>query len=366
VLRGVSAYAQEHGYWSFYFQPRALEMPIPGWLARWEGDGIIARIANEKMANVLARTKLPVVDLRNSVRGTRYPAVGPDNREVARLGAEHFLERGFRHFAFCGMPRGEYRFMDQRHDWFTTFLDEAGCRCATFALSLDHHGAKAWDRQQNRLAAWLDRLPKPLAVMAFNDEFGVHVLDACQRAGLAVPEQVAVLGSGNDETLCTLCTPPLSSIHLDVERIGYAAAALLDRLISGQPPPSETLERPPREIIVRRSTDVLATDDREFAAALRFLRDHACEGIRVRDVVNHALISRSSLERRFKHWLGRTPHSEIRRVQLERAKHLLRETSLPLSTIAHRSGFPSVNYFSEVFHGATGSTPGVFRRKGIR
>ncbi|MBN2024520.1 MAG: DNA-binding transcriptional regulator [Pirellulales bacterium] len=364
LLRGISTYVQEHGYWSFLFRPQDLDMPVPSWLGRWDGDGVIARVDSVKMAKALRQTGLPVVDLRNSIESIRFPAVGPDNRAIARLATDHFLQRGFRHFAFCGMPWGQYRYMDRRREHLRALLEEAGLSLAEFELGPER-GPKGWDQQQDRLAEWVAGLPKPVAVIACNDDHGVHVVDACQRAEQVVPEEVAVLGVDDDQTLCTLCTPPLSSINIDLERIGYEAAALLDRLMAGGASPDETIELAPRGIVVRHSTDVLATDDRDVARAVRFIRERACEGIQVSDVVNHVMLSRSSLERRFRAVLGRPPGAEIRRVQLDRARELLTQTTLPLSVVALRSGFQSLNYFFEVFQKTLGTTPTRFRRRQI-
>jgi len=361
LLRGVSTYVQEHRYWSFLFRPRDLDMPVPSWLGRWDGDGVIARVDSLKMARALRQTGLPVVDLRNSVESIRFPAVGPDNEAIARLATEHFLDRGFRHFAFCGMPRGRYRYMDQRRDHVRFHLKEVGLGLAEYELS-QGRGPRGWDREQDRLAKWLAELPKPVAVIACNDDHGMHVLDACHRAEQRVPEDVAVLGVDDDQTLCTLCTPSLSSINVNLERIGYEAAALLDGLMAGGKPPKSIVEIEPRGLVVRSSTDVLATDDRDVANAIRFIREHACEGIQVSDVVRHVMISRSNLERRFRAVLGRPPGAEIRRVQLDRARELLTQTSLPLATVAERSGFHSLNYFFEVFHKSLGTTPARYRR----
>jgi LacI family transcriptional regulator len=363
LLRGIAAYAREHGYWSFAFQPRGLESHAPQWLAGWQGDGILARVNDRSTADLLAKLHVPVVDLRNSIPTPPFPGLGPDNRRVAQLAVEHFVERGFRQFAFCGMPRGTYRYMDRRRDSFAEILEAGGHPCDQFQLAPSPRGAGGWDDAQDRLARWIAGISKPLAVMACNDDYGIRVLDACQRAEAAVPEEVAVLGVDDDQTLCALATPPLSSVNLDLEGIGYAAAALLDRLIGGESPPQRITELAPRGVVMRQSTDVLATTDAAVAAALRFMRANASSGISVGDVVRHVLVSRSSLERRFKAVLGRTPSVEIRRIQIQRAKELLAETTLTLAAVARRSGFESRNYFSEVFRKAVGMTPGKYRRR---
>jgi LacI family transcriptional regulator len=188
------------------------------------------------------------------------------------------------------------------------------------------------------------------------------VLDACARGDLLVPEQAAVIGVDNDELLCGLCNPPLSSVIPNPEGIGYEAAAWLDRMMQGEKASDDAmLEVPPLGITVRQSTDIFAVPDAEIARALRFIRDHACEGVTVQDVLNHLRVSRSWLERGFRNHLGRSPQAEIRRTQVARCKELLRMTDLPLERIARLTGFKHPEYMSVLFKRETGETPGRYR-----
>jgi LacI family transcriptional regulator len=222
--------------------------------------------------------------------------------------------------------------------------------------------AQLWDRDQSRLISWLMELPKPVAVFATNDLLGHHVLDACGVGELSAPEQVAVLGVDNDELLCGLCDPPLSSINPDPERIGYEAASWLDRMMKGERTPDEAfLEVPPLGIVVRQSSDIFAVPDEDFATALRFIREHACDGITVKEVAEHVAVSRSWLERHFRLHLNRSPQAEIRNVQIKRCKELLRDTDLPLRTISRLAGFKHIEYMSVVFKRLTGESPGHYR-----
>jgi LacI family transcriptional regulator len=198
--------------------------------------------------------------------------------------------------------------------------------------------------------------------MACNDIRGQQVLTACRAIGVAVPDEVAVLGVDNDEVLCDLADPPLSSIIPDTRRIGYEAAACLDRMMCGEPPPGPTTVIPPLGVVTRRSTDVLAVDDRALAHAARFIRERACEGITVQDILDGIPLSRSVFERRFLKTFGRTPKAEIVRTQLRRVMQLLAETDLPLKQIADRTGFEHPEYMSAAFKKRTGLTPGVYRR----
>ena len=167
---------------------------------------------------------------------------------------------------------------------------------------------------------WIKSLPKPVGVMACNDERGLQVLDACRRAGVAVPDEVAVIGVDNDLPMCELAIPPLTSVDVNAEGIGYEAAALLERMMSGKKPPAKPTMLPPRGVITRRSTDLIASEDEEVSRAVRYIREHACNRLQVSDVLTHMGMSRASLQQRMKQIVGRTIHQEIQRVRLNRAK----------------------------------------------
>jgi LacI family transcriptional regulator len=213
------------------------------------------------------------------------------------------------------------------------------------------------------VAGWIRSLPKPLGLIACNDFRGIQALDACRRAGIAVPEEVAVVGVDNEELVCTLAYPPLSSVVPNARSIGYEAAALLNRLMKWGPAPTTPLFIPPVEVVTRLSTDVNAIADPDVAAAMRFIREHACEGIAVADVLSQVPVSRSVLQRRFRNLLGRSIHGMIAGVRLQRAKRLLVETDLPLSVIAQRTGYSHVEYLCAAFRQAVGLPPGAYRRE---
>ena len=361
LLRGVARYVHERGPWSVFFQPQGLEASPPPWLGKWQGQGILVRINNRRMANAVLRTRLPAVDVRNALADVGLPGIGPDNQRVARLIFQHFFDIGIRRFGFCAAPRGENRFLDARADAFFQLVENAGYRCEVYRPPA---GRRAdWERGQARLAQWLKRLPKPAGIMACDDDRGLQVLDACLRAGLRVPDELAVIGVNNDEHLCGLANPAMSSVDVGAERIGYEAAALLDRLMAGEKPPRETLELPPRGLVARRSSDWVSCEDRLVSAALELIRQRACDGVDTVALAEAVYLSRSTLERRFLRQIGRTPKQEILRVRLARAKELLLYTELSLAAVAERTGFRSSSYFCEVFHQETGVTPGAFRRE---
>jgi LacI family transcriptional regulator len=361
LLEGMARYVRERGPWSIYFRPHGLGEPPPPWLRGWKGDGILARIDDRRMARAVLATGLPAVDLRGRLPDLGLPRVGVDNRALARMALEHLRERGFRHFAFCGLPRGEHPHMDQRCDDFTRLVREAGCPCAVFPPP--RHRGRSWEQEQQQLAGWLRGLPRPVGIMACNDDRGQQLLDACRRAGVLVPDEAAVISVENDPLLCGLATPPLTSIDVNPQQVGYEAAALLERLMAGRRLPAQGIFLDLCRVVTRQSTDVLALQDPELVKAVRLIRERACEGIGVEDVLAGVCLSRSVLERRFKQVLGRTPKAAILAVQLERARQLLAETDLPLADVARRCGFRSEKYFGDIFHIKTGVRPGAYRRR---
>lgn len=360
LLRGIIRYQQEHGPWSIYFKPHGLNEPPPPWLANWQGDGILARIDNRPMADAVLPAKIPVIDLRASFRDLELPIVGIDNHLVVKLAIEHFLERAHRNFGFYGTPRGEHYYQDIRATRFVEALHERDLSCSVY----EHPRAVlTWEQEQAHLAKWLRGLPKPVGVMTCHDDRGQQLLDACLRAGIAVPDDIAILGVDNDPFLCNLSTPPLSSIDVNPDNIGYEAAAQLDRMMKGQKMSSDDISLPPRGIVTRQSTDVMAIDDPHVVKFMQIIRARACEGGNIEDLLQQVPVSRSALFRRFKKLLGRSPKEEMTRVRMERAKELLRETRLSVADVADRIGYSESKYFIEVFSRSTAMTPLRYRRK---
>jgi LacI family transcriptional regulator len=357
ILDGVSRYIRANRPWSIYLEQHELGSDLPGLLKRWSGDGVITRQATPESARLLRRKRLAAIDLGDIHAHSGLFRIGSAHGAIGRMAATHLLERGFHHFAICGFS-GE-RWSERRREGFAAEVGHAGFDCATYESP--RAGLKVWKQDQTELVDWLLSLPKPVGVFATNDLRGQHVLDACSRANIAVPEQAAVVGVDNDELLCGLCNPPLSSVIPNPELIGYEAAAWLDRLMSGEKPDVLEVEVPPKGVAVRQSSDVFAVTDQTIASALRFIRERACDGVTVQQVVDHLDISRSWLERNFRKLLNRSPQAEIRNVQLKRCKELLRTTTLSLEKIARLTGFEHPEYLNVVFKREVGETPGRFR-----
>lgn len=361
IVRGIRRYVAEQGPWSLYLEPRDLRSSFPGWLQNWPGDGILARTVDLALLRQLKATKLPVIELRTTVLKHPFPYVGMDNLIVGERVARHFLDRGFRRFA-CYLDNSE-RFFQQRCESFTATLKAQGFECSVFETDAPSKGELSWDQHQQNLADWLSSLEKPCGLFATNDQLGFWVLDAARRAGISVPEQLAVIGAENDKTLCETAWPPLSSVQLRGQNAGYLAAKLLDEWMSKKIiPPKETL-LPPGDIIVRQSSDIVAVEDERVARALHYIRRKAADGIGVDDVAREVALSRSALERRMKTMIGRSPGEELIRIRFSQVERLLAQTDLTLDAIAERAGFKHPQYMAEAFRKRFEMTPGEYRRR---
>lgn len=359
LLAGIVRFMRTNRNWSVFLEQRDLAKKPPSWLADWDGDGIISRATTPGLVEAVRATGVPLVELtdRGSDHGLTY--VWSDDRGIAQLGAKHLLTRGFRSFAFCGFKSEAWS--KRRETAFAEAVHAAGFDCEFYNSPWQSSRAHTWEREQRDLSNWLRELPKPLGLMACNDIRGQHVLEACSSQKLTVPEEVAVVGVDNDELLCQLCDPPLSSVIPNAPQVGFLAAELLSRLMNGESVPREHLVEP-IEVATRQSTDVVAVEDPHISSALAYIREHACEGISVEDVLKHVPVSRSTLERQLRRYVGRKPQQEIRHVQLKRVRELLSTTDLPTEQIALLSGFQHPEYMHVVFKRELGMTPGEFRR----
>ena len=362
LLEGVVRYARElHPPWSMHLVEHGRGDPPPPWLARWQGDGLIARIETPAIARAVEASGLPAVDVSAARPLPGLPWVETDDAAIARLAAEHLLERGFHRFAFLGEP--SFNWSRWRRDAFVAYLAQSGLGCDVRESPSRGRGGMASDREQRSLAEWVRGLPKPVGIFACYDIKAQRLLDACRLAGVAVPDEAAVIGVDDDALLCDLCVPPLSSVIPDSRRAGYEAARLLDGMMARGDREPRAIRVPPLGVAIRQSTDVLAIDDPDLAAAVRFIREHACDGITVRDLLRRVPLTRRVLEKRFLGRLGRTPHAEILRQKVARAERLLADTDLGLAVIAQRTGFRHAEYLSVAFKRAVGVTPGTFRRR---
>jgi LacI family transcriptional regulator len=364
VLFGIRRFAETRPNWILVlheaseFTSRTMQAMRP--------DGVIALVVDQKLSDILAKQQRPVVNVSFVLRDSAFPRVGVDNRQIGRLVVQHFADRGLRHFGFAGHP--EYFYSLEREAGFRQALEELpdgydSCACY-------HELPGRSYRERGRLLAlssglqrWLRGLPKPVGVFAYHDLWGVQLIEACRLTGLRVPEDVAVIGVDNDDLLCRLSRPALSSIIIPGERVGWEAAAILDRLLQGKKPAPPAILIPPVGVVTRRSSEVLPSSDEELVAAVRFIADHARSPLQVSDLLRELSASRRSLEQKFRSVLRHGIAEEMRRVHVELAKDLLVTTSLSIAEVAEQSGFTSAQALSRIFRKEMGCTPGAFREQ---
>lgn len=365
TARGVIRFAKTKGDWKLYGAVRRDFGPLPEENEAAAGrrpDGIIARIEKAEDAKALAGLGVPVVDVAGA-----FPHAGPagasfleannDDFLTGRRAGEHLRGLGFRNFAFCGVAAVDWA--KRRRRGFAEAVGAGNESMPSFERPLDWW--KDTGREEPELRTFLRRLPLPAALFACNDLAGLKVVESCRRAGLAVPEEIAVLGVDDEDLVCELADPSLSSVRLDCEGIGRAAAELMDQILNG-----ETVERKrvvaPKEVVERESTRTMLADDELAARALSWIRANAARGVDAGELAAAFPVCRRALERRFKAAWGRTPHEAIIGARLERARRILAATDLPLDEVARESGFGGLQRFHIAFKENEGLSPGAWRR----
>ena len=365
LLRGIGQHAKAHGPWVLQIEERSFGQAVPGWLSDWRGDGIIARVENPAFERALRATGVPCIDVRGA-QEVNMPVFDTDNVAVARLAAEHLVERGYREFAFCGYDGLDYS--QRRLASFREVVGSYGREVSVFeSPAWDGAGLRDIEQQgfsfEETLADWLDSLPRPVGLFACNDIRAHQVVNTCRQVGVLVPEQVGVIGVDDDEILCQLSDPTLSSVAPDTVRIGREAAALMERMIREGYRSTERMIVPPRGIVARATTGSPVVGDAAIARALWYIREHASEPLTVDEVADFVSLRRRTLERRFRDFVGRSPNEEIIRARISRVQELLRTTDWPLSSVAERCGFEHAEYMSVLFKKKTGEPPGTYRQR---
>jgi len=361
LLHGVHDWVSAGERWSIRSVEQQRHSPPPAWLREWQGDGIIARVDSDEIATALKRTGLPVVDVSAERPASEFPHVGINNRAVAQMAATHLLSKKLSNYAFCGDDR--FLWSRKRGETFMQVMRAGRKSCHEFRQG-NRRPAAGSAGEMDLLVNWLKQLPKPVGVFACYDERAQKILEACHQAGLTVPEEVAVLGVDDDELICELCDPPLSSVLLNARRTGYEAAAILSNLMTKRAPVSLiSREIEPVRVVERHSTDAIAVNDGHVAAALLYIREHSSDGIDVSDVLRAVPVSRTLLERKFVKLLGVSPHRLIKRHKIERVCQLLVESDLAIARVADMTGFESASYLSAAFLREKGETPRVYRAR---
>ena len=362
LLRGIANYAYHHGPWSFYWEPGGLER-VPRKLGVREVDGIIARDVDMRPIQKMLKSRLPGVFV-----GHRHAEIAgkvnvvTDSAAIAGMAVEHLMGCGFRHFGFCGYRNTSWS--AARRDVFASKIRQAGFEALIHEVHEVRPDRIAQHEKKVResIVSWLRSAPRPIALMACNDDLGKEVVEACHEAGLQVPDDAAIVGADNDEVICGLSNPPLSSVAINFERAGYEAANALHGLMRGDRNVPSRIVVHASHVVPRQSTDILALADANLAKALRFIRDHARTGLTVEQTAAAAGISRRVLEKRFRQYLKHSALEEIRRVRTDQIARMLVETELPVSQIAETLGFQDVAHVARYFRAGKGLSPLAYRK----
>jgi LacI family transcriptional regulator len=324
---------------------------------------LIARINRAPLAKEIVASGLPTVNVSwYPFSGERIARCTADPVATGEMAAEYFLSSGFKRFGYCA-PLPQLGYQDDLADAFCRRLQRANYSCEVYPAPVDVAHSIGWNAYLSSLVDWLKQLPRPIAVLCWSAARGRQVTEACQYAGIRVPDEIAVLGGDYDELMTQISSPPLSAIDQPAEQIGYAAARLLEGMMSGKKTRKRPVLFPPTRVVVRHSTDTLAIDDEMVRDALRLIRLRAREDIRVSDVVRELAVARRALEQRFSRLVGRSPAQEIRRVRIEEVKRMLVETDRSIAEISRAAGFSHLDLMSRLFRRIEGISPSDFRRQ---
>jgi LacI family transcriptional regulator len=361
IARGVGEYIRSHTGWVVLMDPMT-KASIES-LQHWNPDGILTSIHLPEIDEIAGISNIPMVGFGSYSEEQDghlpFRIVTSSQTEIGRLAAQYFINKGMRNFAFCGGDETAL-WCRQRQDGFVEELQKNGHSCDVYQL--DCPAPASMPDAIRSLGNWLEGLPKPTGVFVFFDGWARWVLDACVLQKLQVPQEISVLGVDNDRWLCELSQPRLSSIDPNVMTAGYQAADILNRLMQGENSIPKLTFVDPSKVEERDSSNYLAFEDPEVAFAVRYIKEHACDPITPTDVLKVTGMSNSTAYRKFMKGIGRSIHSEIQRVQMDRVRELLTTTNLSVTAVAQKAGFENIRYLTKVFRDATGLTPTEFRR----
>ncbi|WP_247236724.1 DNA-binding transcriptional regulator [Telluribacter sp. SYSU D00476] len=365
LLKGISKYSSEYGPWIFCRMPLfhretiGLE-GILQWALEWEADGIIGQLYNDKDIEKIVQAGIPVIAQDFKERFTEIPNITGAYHETGVLAAEYFLKKGFTHFAFYGF--GDIVWSRERAEGFESRIRRAGYQVHSFENTMES-ASELWYYRPSSLSQWLKSLPKPIALMACDDNQGQHITEACRLSGIRIPEEVAVLGVDNDVMLCELSDPPLSSIALDAEKGGYDAARLLDYMIRNGIAEYQDIVVKPTQIVTRQSTDIYATHDHHIASSLKYIHQNIERNLSVEDVVKQVPLSRRSLEKRFQDITGYPIYKYIYNLRIEKFTQKLLETDMTVFEIALDMGLNDSKNIARQFRQVKGCNPIEYRNR---
>jgi LacI family transcriptional regulator len=365
LLKGIVRYSKEHDPWVLCKMPFSyrVEHEVEGvlqWAKEWKADGIIAQFYNTDQVGIFKKNGISAIAQDFKSRFTEIPNITGAHHQTGRMGADYFIRKGFKNFAFYGFK--DIVWSSERCEGFRNEISK---------YDLDKHFyeyqntelKELWYYESAPLVAWLKMLPKPIAMMACDDNQGQHIAEICKQCGLKIPEEIALLGVDNDEVICTLSDPPLSSINQAVEKGGYEAAELMDKMIRNPQKQYGDVVVHPTHIITRQSTDIFATTDKYISAVLKFIHQNTDKKLNIDQITRMAPLSRRLLENRFKQEIGLPIYSYIMNLRIEKFAHKLIETDAPIVEITHEMEFSDYKNIARLFKKIKGITPSEYRNK---
>ena len=365
LLAGIVEYSRRKKQWIVRRMPPEYkaQIGIPGVIRvakEWEIDAVIGQFEPTDDSGLFAENGIIAIAQDYKKKFTTIPNVTGDYLGTGRMAARFFLDRGFRNFGFFGF--NDVCWSDERCDGFRREIESAGFGDSFYAYRMQEIDM-VWYYQRNRLREWLRMIPKPIAIMACDDNQGSNLIEACHGIGIEIPSDVSVMGVDNDETLCSLGSTTLSSIQVDIEEGGRKTAALVERLVADPSAPVEDVVLKPVKIVGRMSTAAFATDDQQILKALLFIHKNAPKKISVSDVMTEAALSRRLLERRFKSVTGKTLYEYITDQKLKYFAEQLQDTDEQVINIALSMGENDTKSISRRFKQLYGCTPVEWREK---
>lgn len=368
LLLGIARYAHDSGQaWSLCRLPLAIREKsgieaVVEWARRMRAEAVIGQFYNTDKVELFARNGIIAIAQDFKARFSTIPNITGPHYRAGEMGAEYFIKKGFRHFAFYG-TRGIV-WSDERCQGFRDTVRRANAGY-TFSALRNTSQTDLWLYDPIQLTTWLQSLPKPVAIMACDDNQAYHITEAClqaEGAGFRIPDDIAVLGVNNDETICRLSAPNLSSLNQNIEQGGYDVARLIDRILHDPKAEREDIMVYPTHIITRQSTDIYANNDPHIAEVLKYIHENISQKITVDELVALVPLSRRLLESRFKKSMGTSIYDYIIQVRIEKMTQLLGE-GLSVSEAASELGFSDIKNVSRTFKQLKGMTPSEYRQQ---
>ena len=365
LLQGIVRYSRRKEQWAICRMPPSFKakIGIPGvvkWAKDWGADAVIGQFEETDDVKLFEKNGIVVVAQDFKKRFTTIPNITADYIGTGRMAARYFIDRGFRNYGFFGF--NDVCWSDERCEGFRKEVEEAGFGDSFYPYNMQDID-RLWYYERDSMAEWLRMIPKPIGIMACDDNQGSHLLAACNIKGIKVPTDVSVIGVDNDETLCSLVVTPLSSIQIDIEDGGYRLAQMIEKRVMTPDLPPEDVVLHPVKIVGRLSTAAYATNDTQIQKAVQFIHQNYTKKISVKDVMGEVALSRRLLERRFKEVTGHTLYQHISDLRIKRFAELLVDTDEQVIGIALSLGESDTKSISRRFKQIFGCSPSEYREK---